>query len=251
MKLLIPILFVSCVCIAADLTTKDGNTYADYTVIKVSARGVHITHADGMATIPFAKLPDDVCSKYAEQERKFAKEPASPPPVVRSPEEIALSNIEVTDGFRVFQIIDSTHVLATSGDVLLCLSDIDTSGLYDGILVPDNTPIRNHSFLNFNWNYRCKLCDLVSNTRGNKKAATKWLSAHANDKCPGKGCATIWRIGTYSYVSVNGSRKTIPKFTYSRKKALELVRSQIKQKDAPTSGDTQKQKDGAKDNTGH
>ena len=54
---------------AADLTTNSGVTYENYKIDAATDRGLVIYHERGMATIPYADLPDAIRSKYAEAEK--------------------------------------------------------------------------------------------------------------------------------------------------------------------------------------
>ena len=57
----------------ADLVTKNGKTYSDYKVFRVSARGLEVFHSEGACTIPFENLPDEIREQYKVEEERFAK----------------------------------------------------------------------------------------------------------------------------------------------------------------------------------
>ena len=57
----------------ADLVTKNGKTYSDYKVFRVSARGLGVFHSEGACIIPFENLPDEIREKYKVEEERFAK----------------------------------------------------------------------------------------------------------------------------------------------------------------------------------
>jgi hypothetical protein len=48
----------------ADLISKSGLVYSDYTVTRVEPDGIHIKHSQGIIKLPFEDLPDDILSKY-------------------------------------------------------------------------------------------------------------------------------------------------------------------------------------------
>jgi thioredoxin-related protein len=47
-----------------DLTTNDGKTYEEYTVVSHDDNGISIWYKDGQATIPFGNLPADLQKEY-------------------------------------------------------------------------------------------------------------------------------------------------------------------------------------------
>jgi len=49
---------------AADLATLDGKVFKDYTVTKVEPDGLSIRHAEGMAKIPFHRLPEEMQKEH-------------------------------------------------------------------------------------------------------------------------------------------------------------------------------------------
>lgn len=51
----------------ADLTTKSGKVYRDYSVTDVTQLGVTVIFADGAAAIPLPELPDDLREKYSTE----------------------------------------------------------------------------------------------------------------------------------------------------------------------------------------
>jgi len=236
---LFAVLIASYACFAADLTTKDGRKYTNYTVYRVSKRGIHITHDEGGATVPFAQLPDDVRRKYAAQERRFAEQSAAQS--ARRADELALKKIELIGEYKVFQIIDGNSALIQEDwgmanadarfyggtpltENIYCLIDINTAKLHDGVLIPPNDKTRRHSWQPTGGSsFSCSNCYRFSPIFNSDAEKTKWLNANRNTQCVGRGIVKIWRIGTYSYVSTSGSRKTILKFTYSREKALKIV----------------------------
>lgn len=57
---------------ADDLILKSGKIYKNFKVHNVNTSGPVIMYENGMATIPFADLPDDLRAKYAEQEKQFS-----------------------------------------------------------------------------------------------------------------------------------------------------------------------------------
>lgn len=61
------------VCVgAADLTTKSGVTYKNYSIEGTSTSGLVIFHELGGATVPYAELPDDLRAEYKADEEKAA-----------------------------------------------------------------------------------------------------------------------------------------------------------------------------------
>jgi len=52
---------------ADDLTIRNGTVYSDYSIDKVSEKGLSIIHKNGISTIPFEDFPDEIQKKYAEQ----------------------------------------------------------------------------------------------------------------------------------------------------------------------------------------
>lgn len=232
---------------AIDITTKSGKEYKDCSVLSVKPKGVEFLHASGVSVIPYKDLPDDIRSQYADQERKFAEKASRQ--ATRRAEEQALRKISVSgDCWKVFQIIDAKTVLIKDDyaainaysrhrggtqlcEGIYCLTDIDTQNLHDGVSLPYNDRTKNHSWGNYGSRgytlWSCSNCDKSSPvfdyTKSGQVQAQKWLAIYQKTQCPGKEIVTIWRIGTYSYVSVNGSRKTIPKYTYSREKALKVI----------------------------
>ncbi len=69
--------FLATTCYSEDLTTKSGKVYKEFFVDKVSARGLNIIHDEGLCTVPFEELPNDLREKYSGQEKKIAVEEAS------------------------------------------------------------------------------------------------------------------------------------------------------------------------------
>ena len=58
---------------AADLTTKSGDVYKDFSIIKVYRSGVVVSCAEGIVSVPLSDLPDDLREKYAPQVEEFRK----------------------------------------------------------------------------------------------------------------------------------------------------------------------------------
>lgn len=232
---------------ALDITTKSGKEYKDCSFLSVKPNGVEFLHASGVSVIPYNDLPDNIRSQYADQERKFAEKASRQ--TARRAEEQALRKISVSsDCWKVFQIIDAKTVLIKDdyaainaysrhrggtqlSEGIYCLTDIDTQNLHDGVSLPYNDRTKKHNWGNHGslgytlWS--CSNCNKSSPvfdyTKSGQVQAQKWLAIHQKTHCPEIEIVTIWRTGTYSYVSVNGSRKTIPKYTYSREKALKII----------------------------
>jgi len=75
MKTLFMIFFLFVVSLyAGDLTTKSGNIYKNYDIHKVASYGLEIFHDEGITTVPFADLPDDIRTQYAELEKKIIEQ---------------------------------------------------------------------------------------------------------------------------------------------------------------------------------
>ena len=68
-------------CFAMDITTSDGKTYHDVTIMRAEADGLVITHSGGAGKVPFLELPKDIREKYgydpAKAEAARAKAEAS------------------------------------------------------------------------------------------------------------------------------------------------------------------------------
>ena len=62
---------------ADDITLRDGTVYKNAKVIGHDATTVTILYADGGATLPIAKLPDELQKKYGDDSEEAAAEPQS------------------------------------------------------------------------------------------------------------------------------------------------------------------------------
>jgi hypothetical protein len=58
------VLLTGSACFSADITTLDGTTYKDATVIGIEASGVHIRFRQGVVKVPFYELPEDLQRQY-------------------------------------------------------------------------------------------------------------------------------------------------------------------------------------------
>ena len=65
---------IPAICFSADLTTNSGKTYKNYSVRRVTEKGIQIMHAQGGCIVPFEQLPDDVRAKYRSQDKKISDE---------------------------------------------------------------------------------------------------------------------------------------------------------------------------------
>jgi cation transport ATPase len=58
--------------LALDITTTDGKTYKDCTITQVEVDSLHISYAEGVAHIPYEKLPDALQKQYFDPEKVAA-----------------------------------------------------------------------------------------------------------------------------------------------------------------------------------
>ena len=80
MRNLILFLFCLSTCFGLDLTTVDGKTYMDLSLVRTSPTEVRFQHRDGSAAVPLSKLPADWLAANglkAAVERKQAEAKAS------------------------------------------------------------------------------------------------------------------------------------------------------------------------------
>jgi hypothetical protein len=60
-------------CFSADITTLDGKTYKDATVIGVEADGLHIRFRQGVVTVSFRQLPQEIQRQYGYDPAKVVE----------------------------------------------------------------------------------------------------------------------------------------------------------------------------------
>lgn len=68
------LVLVAVTLVGADLTTKSGEVYRDFSVLKVTYRGVVISSMDGLVEIPYTDLPDGFREKYVGELERIAKQ---------------------------------------------------------------------------------------------------------------------------------------------------------------------------------
>ncbi len=140
---------------------------------------------------------------------------------------------------KIFQVYENS-VLSEYGDDVILIVDIDTTNLVDGDTVPYNV-LEGCRWLEESENkhkgiyspsnikyLRCINCNFESerftatNSEDEKKKYKALQNKYENRKCsnPDKRIY-LYLIGTHSYTNVQGARKKIRKYTYSREKALE------------------------------
>jgi len=71
-KVVLILLLLPIIAFAGDITTRDGIIYKKTEVTAVENDGIRISHADGVAKIPFEKLPADLQQKYHYDPAKVA-----------------------------------------------------------------------------------------------------------------------------------------------------------------------------------
>lgn len=214
---------------AADLITKSGQVYKNFEVVKVKEDGLQIFHDSGSASIPFAELPDDLRGKYRQEEEHLvlmAKQEREQKAVESELEKISLIGL-----ISIVQIINSNSALVEYKDSILLLVDLPTAGLVDGIAVKPNSYSKYHVAKRYRsgniYHYVCKYCPTTIWLGGEKgdddpKERRKCLEEAKKQTCG--PYLEIWEIGTYSYIGTDNAKKTVPKYTYSREKALEFLR---------------------------
>ena len=58
-------------CMADILVTLDGKKYVDYQIMSPKHHGLEIMHSEGIATVPYDKLPVNLQQKYAEKAKQL------------------------------------------------------------------------------------------------------------------------------------------------------------------------------------
>lgn len=203
-SVLLSVAFASAVVIGADLTTKSGTVYKDYSIIEVTHRGVTVEHADGLANVPLDELPEDMKSTYAPQVETAKQKHAIKKAEWDKREKARRERKKIETALKKISLevlwIKCSQVLKGRGVHAQCqgytndifLDGLDTSSLVDGVRIPQTTDIK----------YNGKTC------RGNR----------------------IYFIGSYSYSSAGGAVNTIPHFTFDKDKALAYVKVHPKAK---------------------
>ena len=201
------LVFASAVLIGADLTTKSGEFYRDFSVIKVTHHGVMITSADGLVTIPLSDLPDDMRKKYAADVERLRKEYDKKALARRrhNAEKAALRRITliVPGEIECIQVLPNENaILAQSphyDNACFRLSYIDTSSMADGNKFQGaDTVLRIDAW---SWEHEKRL---------------------KTDKCKAH---ILYCIGQYQYTTTSGGTRTIPNFTLSRSRAWTYLRN--------------------------
>jgi hypothetical protein len=75
-QILLILLLLSATLFAEDLTTVSGKKYTGVTINRVEADGLAISHADGLAKVPFSDLSEDIRKKYGYDPQKAAQQQA-------------------------------------------------------------------------------------------------------------------------------------------------------------------------------
>ena len=229
------------VCFAADLTTKDGKTYKEYSVYKVSKRGIQIMHAEGECTVPFDQLPDDVREKYRSQEEKFTAEQNQRK--MQRERQSVLKNIELLlyEDSLVEKVVDEKTCLVSTKYSFneFVVEDIDTSNLSDGCEFPylDTYYVnQRHSF--YVYQNKCQHCNFAAPNISDYKKLKKVLAELEKKQCSKESRMRkrhrLYYIGSRS---LRGRKYML--FTLNAEKALAFVKSNPgvrvpKLKDAPT-----------------
>lgn len=187
------------VLVGADLTTKSGKVYNDYTITGVTSRGVSVEYAAGLATVPLSELPDDLREKYSAEvaeKKAVAQKKADARKRTAALKRITLV---LSGGIECVQILPNQNaVLAKSGfyeDTVFCIAFVDTSNIVDGSIL-----------------------------KGNRIVIELWRNPVSKDVSREKVYAhVLYCIGQYQYTTVSGGTKTVPCFTLSQKRALAYL----------------------------
>lgn len=183
---------------AADLETKSGKVYKNYTIEKVTPYGLAILHDTGGATVSFSDLPDDLRAQYKEEEaeapakiKQLEKQKQSALKRAAQEKTRKVAELEAEKGKKVFgtpveiiQVFDNS-VLARNESDIIYITGLSTKGL-------------------------------VTN-----KALTNATVTDKNAAIRGAEVLVAWRIGTYTYSTVTGGTNTVAQYTPTKEVAIQ------------------------------
>ena len=187
------------VLMGADLTTKSGKVYKDYSVIGATSRGVTVAYAEGAVSIPLADLPDALREKYSGEVAK--KKAAAQKKADARKRTAALKRITfvLSGQIECIQVLPKRNAfLANHGgyDTIFCITDVNTSNMVDGSIL-----------------------------KGNRIATEFWRNPVSQQvtKREKEWVHVLYCTGQYQYTTTSGASKTIPRFTLNKERALKYL----------------------------
>ena len=193
------LVFAAGVLMGADLTTKSGKVYKDYSVIGVTSRGVTVAYADGATSVPLSDLPDDLREKYSAEVAKKKATAKKQADARRISAGLKNMTLDLEGEVICVQVLKS-GAIATHGayENNFYVDDLSVSRLADGSFIPPNANGMVHDW------------DAIFN------------QGKSNAMKPGK-VLRLYCIGTFSYRAVSGARVTIPHFTVNYQRAVNYL----------------------------
>ncbi len=219
MKLLL-FLFASAISLCADdITTTDGKIYKGATIIKHDAATATILYADGGATV-------DIATLSPELQKKLDYDPAKATELQEQIKTAALDAEAAKLKAKISQLLQEA-ACPVEGKIIQVLSngflgELNALSSRDIIVSKNRVDSRGFGLLPSG----------ISTTKEKKTIVDSDSIGLVFVNCDTTGLiddqawsGVVWKCGTYSYDTVNGSQSTVAKYTISEKEAWNAYKN--------------------------
>lgn len=219
---------------AGDITTKSGKQYFDIRINKITPKGIQIFHKYGVSIIKLDDLSDDLKKDYEDQIQKLAEESEDKMQKEQEEKRFNKEIKKITERFfhnpKIYQIVDDGVLcqakIGSSYKLLFC-QDLPKDIQVEGEYLPDNTAcfhkkvthrkaiiVYQSSLIT-----KCLICQ--------KQVCNKEREGYPKLKEPERWLE-LYNIGKYIFIDTNNAKRTFPRYTYSKEKAIDYLKRKAK-----------------------
>lgn len=223
--------FAALLCSADTLVTIDGKKYVDYQIMSPKHHGLEIMHSEGIATVPYDKLPVNLQQKYAEKAKqlkaaekvraqRYAEYQKKVERIKKHQREKQALEKKLKDftffiasGIKVTRVLDKNRIVAEvcTWDNEIVIADIDTRNLSDDTYL--------------NYNYERIITKRVPKIMKNLSGGAVYVSTEGGFelKKVKEKTVRLFYVGTAKKYSNGNAVGQVWKFTVDEKKAIEFL----------------------------